>query len=557
RINNGYFPNGTIPLAGQYDAFAARCANFVTHSPGCSIWVIGNECNIQGEWPFTGTNFAYVSPTNYAACFRKVYTAIKAVHPNDKVVPQPLAPFAGPYSAGTLSYNGTNYPADGVPINWVTYLNQMLTAIKNSGPLDGIALHIYSRGYDPCANVFSTQQVSAGGQNLYFSFYCYKDWINLGIPGSLYNLPLYATECDGYYYWKGGHPENPSATYQPGWMQQVYGEINRYNQFAAATGKPVFHCVNMYRWCQCDGWNIDGSDNPYESQILGDLDAAAAFHYTWPTNFEAKLPIGMNFMDPSGGNDSVPACNLAGVVPMQGWVNLTTGGTGTSVALVGNATVTWTSTGGGTHTLPFANSSGDTALMRDYLDTGDTSTDSVTVSGLSFSKYDVYVYADGDNGGESRVGKYTLNNTITRYLMDAANVNFSGTYTEVNSSTGGPSTPAGNYIRFRNITGSSFTLKSTASGQYGSGSPPHPRAPINAIEIVPVTPATLSLVNYNAGRSRFQFYVNGVLNNNYTIQTSTDLINWVSVQTSPAPFTYIDYPVGGGPAKFYRALYQP
>src|SRR5437660_11360305 len=34
RVNNGYFPNGTIPLASQYDAFATRCANFVTHSPG-------------------------------------------------------------------------------------------------------------------------------------------------------------------------------------------------------------------------------------------------------------------------------------------------------------------------------------------------------------------------------------------------------------------------------------------------------------------------------------------------------------------------------------------
>lgn len=559
RINNGYFPNGTIPLASQYDAFAIRCANFVAHSPGCAIWVIGNECNLSGEWPFNGTNFAYVAPTNYAACFRKVYNAIKAAHPNDKVVPAPAAPFAGPYGPGSQYYNGTNYPADGVPINWVTYLNQELTAIQSTGPLDGIALHIYSRGYDPCNDVFSTQQVNAGGQNLYFSFYCYQDWINYGIPSSLYNLPLYATECDGYYYWKGGHPENPSATYEPGWMQQIYGEINRYNQFAAASGKPVFHCVNMYRWCSnCDGWNIDGSDNPYEAQILSDLDAAAAFHYTWPTNFTSKLPIGMNFMDPSGGNDSVPACDLAGVVPMQGWVNLTTGGTGNSVPLQGNAVVSWTSTGGGTHTQPIANNSGDTALMKDYLDTTDSSVNNVVVTGLSFPKYDVYVYADGDNGGspgEYRVGRYILNSSINRYLMDDPNVVFNGVYTEANSSTGGPSTPAGNYIRFRNVTGSSFTLESISSGQYASGNPPHPRAPINAIEIVPILPATLTLTQYSS--NQFQFFADGAVNCNYILQSSSNLMQWTSIQTNRAPFTFTAPSAGNGAARFYRALYQP
>ena len=56
-------------------------------------------------------------------------------------------------------------------------------------------------------------------------------------------------------------------------MQEIYAEINRYNQQAAATGKPVFRCVNMYHWCAwCDGWNIDGS--PYKGQILADLDQA-------------------------------------------------------------------------------------------------------------------------------------------------------------------------------------------------------------------------------------------------------------------------------------------
>lgn len=61
RINNGYFPNGTIPPPAKYDDFATRITNFVAHSPGCSIWSIGNELNIQGEWP---TSYAILASTN-------------------------------------------------------------------------------------------------------------------------------------------------------------------------------------------------------------------------------------------------------------------------------------------------------------------------------------------------------------------------------------------------------------------------------------------------------------------------------------------------------------
>jgi PKD repeat protein len=64
-------------------------------------------------------------------------------------------------------------------------------------------------------------------------------------------------------------------------MQEIYAEIDRYNSTAAATGRPIYRCVNMYRWCGwCDGWNIDSS--PYEGQILTDLEQAVAAGYKWP-----------------------------------------------------------------------------------------------------------------------------------------------------------------------------------------------------------------------------------------------------------------------------------
>jgi len=51
RLNNGYFPNGTIPNSQRYADFARRCANFVAASDGCKIWIIGNEMNYRIERP--------------------------------------------------------------------------------------------------------------------------------------------------------------------------------------------------------------------------------------------------------------------------------------------------------------------------------------------------------------------------------------------------------------------------------------------------------------------------------------------------------------------------
>lgn len=552
RINHSYFPGGTIPLPAKYDAFAARCANFVAHSHGCSMWIIGNELNIAGEWPADPVTLrsAYVAPTAYAACFRKVYDAIKAVQPHARIMPQASAPFSGPFGEQILPYAGTNYISDPNPLNWVQYENQMLTAIKNTGPLDGIALHVYSRGYN-CADIHSTQTRSAAGQSLYFSFYCYKDWVNLAIPSDLYHLPLYITECNGYYFWKGGHHENPAAHYEPGWIQEVYAEINRYNESAFASGKPVFRCVNLYRWCAgCDGWNIDG-DNPYKGQMMSDLDQAIARKYRWPTNNTMLMaPLGLNFIDPGGADDSIGVCSPAGVVPQSGWFNLSAGGNG-SLSLGGGASVTWSTPGGGTHALPIANSPPDFALMHGYLDTGDTSLSTVTVIGLPFPLYDIIVYTAGDNGSAIRVARFTLNGSHVKYVKDTqATPDFTGSYIEADSSTGGPFAPAGNYCRFRNVRGSTFSL--TAQGEYASDA--HPRAPMNAIQIIPSNVVPL-LAQPTVHSGQFHFALRGATNANYVIQASPNLRDWTAILTTAAPSSVsLDTP--GDSRHFYRALFQ-
>ena len=559
RLNNGYFPSGTIPLPASYDDFAKTCAKFVQSSRGCSIWTIGNEVNVQCEWPYIPSDgrLDYVSPTNYATCFLKVYDAIKAVHPNDVVLPEGPAAGSGggPANAGVA---GCGSPADAQPYTWVQHLNLVLQAIlnlrTNTTAPDGICLHIPAQGY-ACSDIHSTSTFAAGGQTLYSDFYAYKDAVNLGIPASLRGLPLYATECNGNQSWNN---------YQAGWMQGIYDEINHYNQWAFSTNGPVFRCVNMYRWCCGDAsqWWIQGSTQA--SQILSDLDQAVARKYVWPTSASMLLaPIGLNFVDPPSNtaNDSVNSCNgstyrYPGVAPQDDWINLTAGGAGTSVPCGGGVTVTWSTPGGGTHTITSQPvDGGNSSLMRGYLDTGNATTDTVTVSGLKFLLYDVIAYSDGDNGSAARVTKFTLSGsgitTISKYVQDAANVNFSGTFIEADSTTGGASTPAGNYVRFHNLRPSSFTITST--GDYASD--PNPRGPFNALQIVPID-VRPTLSNPGFGNGQFQCFLSGATNFNYTIQASTDLIHWTPVSTNSAPGLLTLPPSVSTAYRFYRALFQ-
>ena len=101
----------------------------------------------------------------------------------------------------------------------------------------------------------------------------------------------------------------------------------------------------------------------------------------------------------------------------------------------------------------------------------------MTVTGLPAGAYDVYVYADGDNGGASRAADYQISGpgiaTTAVNLTDAGNTNFNGTFMQANNS-------AGNYVTFT-ITAGGFTLTATP-GQSSAGSK---RAPVNAIQIVP------------------------------------------------------------------------
>ena len=186
----------------------------------------------------------------------------------------------------------------------------------------------------------------------------------------------------------------------------------------------------------------------------------------------------------------------AGVFAVTNW-NSVSNATGTAALLrndfgvATSAGVSWNCPN--TWSVAIANTAGNYRMMKGYLDT----TPTVTVTNLpaSFSTmgYDVLVYCDGDNGGNFRVGKYTLNATSI-YLQDAPNANFAGTFTRANgASDQGTNTPAGNYVRFTGLTNSSFTVTGTPGTFAGAA-----RAPINGLQIVQsMAPPVISLASTN------------------------------------------------------------
>lgn len=197
------------------------------------------------------------------------------------------------------------------------------------------------------------------------------------------------------------------------------------------------------------------------------------------------------------------ATEVAGVIAKSNW-NQANGASSTSALALNDetgaattATASWKADG--VWSLPIVDQSGNVRLMEGYLDTGSGNSTTVTVSGLASNTngYNVYVYADGDNGSATRSGTYQITGagitTSSIGLTDPANTNFGGTFSQANTSNG-------NYVVF-SINATGFTLTATP----GSASDGTRRAPLNGVQIVPLgaatpdftisaTPATASVV---------------------------------------------------------------
>ncbi len=196
----------------------------------------------------------------------------------------------------------------------------------------------------------------------------------------------------------------------------------------------------------------------------------------------------------AGVPSPMAAGELAGVVRVSNWNNaLTQAGTLNALkqngGAVSTASVTWSANG--IWNTAITETAGDARMMKGYLNTGNTTTTTVTVSTLpaAFTQngYDVYVYCDDDNGFATRSGVYKIG-SLSYKNTDAQGVQFNGSYVNGSNRTG-------NYVKFANLGGAAFTLSATP-GPSGDTSP---RAPINGLQIVartyPLTYPTISITS--------------------------------------------------------------
>jgi hypothetical protein len=218
RLNYGYGDNGTIPYSSEYDNFARRCGNFVQASPGCHIWIIGNEMNLSAErprppkWP----EEQVITAELYASCFRKCRAEIRRRpdHGDDQVVIGAV----GPYNPETGDY--------------IEYFAKILELLGSQ--VDGISLHAYTHGQDP-ALVFSEQKMNPPFHNYNLHFRTYRDFLAV-VPASLRDRPVYITESNQYAAWRDGNT---------GWMRNAYREINDWNQ--NPNNQPI-QALLPFRW---------------------------------------------------------------------------------------------------------------------------------------------------------------------------------------------------------------------------------------------------------------------------------------------------------------------
>jgi hypothetical protein len=83
-----------------------------------------------------------------------------------------------------------------------------------------------------------------------------------------------------------------------------------------------------------------------------------------------------------------------------------------------------------------------------------------------------------------------------------------------------------------------------------------------------VTSAPASLIVYSnatptltidsaATNGQFQFDILGITGLNYSVEASSNLIDWVPLQTNVSPFTFVDTNAVAFPQRFYRSVFVP
>jgi hypothetical protein len=75
------------------------------------------------------------------------------------------------------------------------------------------------------------------------------------------------------------------------------------------------------------------------------------------------------------------------------------------------------------------------------------------------------------------------------------------------------------------------------------------------LTVYPTAAATLAMAAH--AKNQFGLSLSGVPGYQYEVQASTNLVDWVPIQTNVAPFLFIDPDAGKFQQRFYRSRYVP
>jgi hypothetical protein len=189
----------------------------------------------------------------------------------------------------------------------------------------------------------------------------------------------------------------------------------------------------------------------------------------------------------SPGTVAMDAAEVAGVRPAARWNSaesnagtlsslLASDGTTTSASAAWNAPVA-TGEASATWTVPFADNNGNAHMMNGYLDPRANASPAridMTLPTSISGAYDVYVYCYANIDARTRTYKYTIGATTRSVTQTGPSPTTFPGFTEA------PEAGAGDYVVFRNLSGTSFTLWATPP-VVPSGST---RAPVNGLQIV-------------------------------------------------------------------------
>lgn len=243
-----------LPIgAQQIDGYARGFADCIRRSRGVKVWVVGNEPNLPWGHP-EGRPY---TPQEYGDIYIAVMRAAGELAREHEILFAATAPWAA-------------IPPWG---DWDVGLGQSLDHARAQVPIDGVAIHAYTRGHDP-AHVTSDARFPGREATWHLHFRGYRDTIGLLTARDLFDLPLYITEsgsaCDP--------PCNPYDDQDKGYFVAMYEEIHTWNQ---ANPRHVIRAVTPYRWTR----NDDGSGRDFcigcRNGLRADLQRAIAMGRRW------------------------------------------------------------------------------------------------------------------------------------------------------------------------------------------------------------------------------------------------------------------------------------